>query len=112
MGKADESMYAVNLHESLSNTPDSSLILASSSSSKQNHSPSLDTSLNTAVKRKRRQKQSCRSDQSDPLPSSKRFNFSNNEQENVAEEECLIGEFVKNEKLLSMFLSPILILFS
>ena len=58
MGKADESIYSVNFTgPTLISTPDSSLIVT-------NESPLLDTSLNTTVKYKRRQKHSiCQSKQ-------------------------------------------------
>jgi hypothetical protein len=82
MGKADESMYAVNLTSNqTTTTPDSSLLLLSPST--QGNSPLLDTSLNTTVKRKRRHKHSHRTDQIDNVPNSKRFNSSNNEDDDI-----------------------------
>lgn len=75
MGKADESMYAVN--QTTGATPDTSLVLPSPST--HGDSPLLDTSLNTTVKRKRRHKHSYLQDQIDPIPHSKRFNSSTNE---------------------------------
>ncbi|CAF1683155.1 unnamed protein product, partial [Adineta ricciae] len=86
MGKADESMYAVNLtnNQTTTTTPDSSLLLLSPST--HGDSPLLDTSLNTTVKRKRRHKHSYIADQIDITPNSKRFNNSINEND----EECLL----------------------
>ena len=81
MGKADESMYAVNLNTNQTTTPDSSLLLLSPST--HGDSPLLDSSLNTTVKRKRRHKHSYISDPIDHTPNSKRFNSSTNENENV-----------------------------
>lgn len=79
MGKADESIYAVHFTgPALMSTPDSSLLVVS-------ESPMLDSSLNTTVKRKRRQKHSYRTD---PIPQSKRFNSSSTtDHENVDPED-------------------------
>ncbi|CAF0903498.1 unnamed protein product [Adineta steineri] len=79
MGKADESIYAVNLtgNQTTTTTPDSSLLLFSPST--HGDSALLDSSLNTTVKRKRRHKHSYIADQIDHTPHSKRFNSSTNE---------------------------------
>jgi len=61
MGKADESMYAVN--QTVATTPDSSVLLMSPST--HGDSPLMDTSLNTTVKRKRRHKHSSIQEQID-----------------------------------------------
>ena len=97
MGKADESMYAINLntHNSkTSTTLDSSLLLLSSSI--HDDSPlSSETSLNMTVKRKRRYKHSSFTikNQFDNVPNSKRFNSSinTNENENVFNENLRSG---------------------
>jgi hypothetical protein len=80
MGKADESMYAVNLTGNQTTTPDSSVLLLSPST--HGDSPLLDSSLNTTVKRKRRHKHSYIADHIDNTPNSKRFNSSTNENDN------------------------------
>lgn len=88
MGKADESMYAVNLTTSQTvTTPDSSMLLLSPSA--HGESPLLDTSLNTTVKRKRRHKHSYLAGQLDSTPNSKRFNNSTNEND---EENLIVTE--------------------
>jgi hypothetical protein len=101
MGKADESMYAVNLTGNQTTTPDSSVLLLSPST--HGDSPLLDTSLNTTVKRKRRHKHSYISDQIDNAPHSKRFNSSINENENELDDDVVKG------KLLVSILKNILI---
>ena len=83
MGKADESIYTVNLTGNPT-TPDSSLLLLSPST--YGDSPLQDSSLNLTVKRKRRHKQSYRNDQIDTTPNSKRFNSSITEIENETDE--------------------------
>lgn len=91
MGKADESIYAVNFTgATLMSTPDSSLIVA-------NESPLLDTSLNTTVKRKRRQKHSYRTD---PIPQSKRFNSSSNDHENLDYDEQINSLTIEKQSML------------
>ena len=97
MGKADESMYAVNLTGNLTTTPDSSVLLLSPST--HGDSPLLDTSLNTTVKRKRRHKNSYRNDHIDNTPNSKRFNNSANENDNGLDEDILIGKLKINQVL-------------
>ena len=100
MGKADESMYAVNLtnNQTTATTPDSSLLLLSPST--HGDSPLLDTSLNTTVKRKRRHKHSYIVDQVDITPNSKRFNNSTNEND----DESLSGISLKVKKQNSHFI--------
>ncbi|CAF2040507.1 unnamed protein product [Rotaria magnacalcarata] len=89
MGKADESIYTVNLTSNQSTTSDSSLLLQSPST--QCESPLLDSSINTTVKRKRRQKHSYINEQQiDPIPNSKRFNSSMNENENLSDENIIV----------------------
>jgi len=90
MGKADESMYAINLTANQTTTPDSSLLLLSPSA--HGNSPLLDSSLNTTVKRKRRHKHSYKSDQIDTTPNSKRFNSSTNENDHGLDEDIVIGK--------------------
>jgi hypothetical protein len=89
LGKADESMYAVNLtgNQTIATTPDSSVLLLSPST--HGESPLLDTSLNTTVKRKRRHKHSHRSDHIDNTPNSKRFNSSTNENDDGLDEDIV-----------------------
>jgi hypothetical protein len=93
MGKADESMYTVNLTDNkTTTTPDSSLLLLSPST--HGDSPLLDTSLNTTIKRKRRHKHSYIADQIDNTPNSKRFNSSsnNNENDHGLDEDIITGK--------------------
>ena len=91
MGKADESMYIVNLTSNQSTTtPDSSLLLLSPSI--HGDSPLHDSSLNTTVKRKRRHKHSYINEQIDNTPNSKRFNSSINENENLLDDNIVIGK--------------------
>jgi len=90
MGKADESMYAVNLTSNQTTAAsDSSLLLSPST---HGDIPLLDTSLNTTVKRKRRHKHSHRTDQIDNVPNSKRFNSSNNENDDRLDEDIIKGK--------------------
>jgi len=91
MGKADESMYSVNLTSNQTTTPDSSVLLLSPSII--GDSPLLDSSLNTTVKRKRRHKHSYIGDQIDNAPNSKRFNNSTNENDNGLDENNVKGKF-------------------
>ncbi|CAF3602276.1 unnamed protein product [Rotaria sordida] len=88
MGKADESMYIVNLTSNQSTTPDSSLLLLSPSI--HGDSPLHDSSLNTTIKRKRRHKHSYINEQIDNTPNSKRFNSSINENENLLDDNIVI----------------------
>ncbi|CAF3723637.1 unnamed protein product [Rotaria sordida] len=88
MGKADESMYIVNLTSNQSTTPDSSLLLLSPSI--HGDSPLHDSSLNTTVKRKRRHKHLFINEQIDNTPNSKRFNSSVNENENLLDDNIVI----------------------
>jgi hypothetical protein len=87
MGKADESMYAVNLTGNQTTTPDSSVLLLSPST--HGDSPLLDSSLNTTVKRKRRHKHSYIVDHIDNTHNSKRFNNSTNENDNGLDEDSI-----------------------
>jgi hypothetical protein len=91
MGKADESIYAVDLTSNQTTTPDSSLLLFSPST--HGDSPLFDSSMNTTVKRKRRHKHSCIVDQIDNTPNSKRFNSSINEIDNGLDEDMVTGIF-------------------
>jgi hypothetical protein len=89
LGKADESMYAVDLTgtQTTTTTPDSSVLLLSPST--HGDSPLLDTSLNTTVKRKRRHKHSYINEHIDHTPNSKRFNSSTNENDNGLDEDIV-----------------------
>ena len=94
MGKADESMYTVNITgnpTTITATPDSSLILPSSSIT--GDSPLLDSSLNTTVKRKRRHKHAHRTDHVEIPSHSKRFNSSSNENDNGFDDEVALGQY-------------------
>ncbi len=91
MGKADESIYAVDLTSNQTTTPDSSLLLFSPSI--HGDSPLFDSSINTTVKRKRRHKHSYIADQIDNTPNSKRFNSSINEIDNGLDEDMVTGMF-------------------
>jgi hypothetical protein len=100
MGKADESMYAVNLtNNQTTSTPESSLLLLSPST--HGDSPLLDSSLNTTVKRKRRHKHSYIPDQIDNTPNSKRFNSSTNENDNGFDEDSVTGKSKSIKKEIS-----------
>ncbi|CAF3661612.1 unnamed protein product [Rotaria sp. Silwood1] len=88
MGKADESMYIVNLTSNQTTTPDSSLLLLSPSI--HGDSPLHDSSINTTVKRKRRYKHSHINEQIENTSNSKRFNSSTNENENLLDDNIII----------------------
>ncbi|CAF3599045.1 unnamed protein product [Rotaria sp. Silwood1] len=88
MGKADESMYIVNLTSNQTTTPDSSLLLLSPSI--HGDSPLHDSSINTTVKRKRRYKHSHINEQIENTQNSKRFNSSTNENENLLDDNIII----------------------
>jgi hypothetical protein len=104
MGKADESMYAVNLTGNQTTaTPESSVLLFSPST--HGDSPLLDSSLNTTVKRKRRHKHSYINDQIDHAPNSKRFNSSTNENDNGLDEDIITGKLkIRQKKMFFLYL--------
>jgi len=98
MGKADESMYAVN--QTVATTPDSSVLLMSPST--HGDSPLMDTSLNTTVKRKRRHKHSSIQEQIEHTPNSKRFNNSTNENDDESLQDKPVTIKKDNKYLIGM----------
>ena len=88
MGKADESLYAINL-TSNSTTKPSNASLRVLSPSRYSGTLLLNASFNRTVKRKRRHKIS---QQIDNTPNSKRFNNSLHENDNGLDENMLAGK--------------------